>query len=178
MISIVKAGIQDVPLLSEMARQTFIESHAHSAPKADIDFYVREKYTPSVFEKELEAEHNYYNVIYSGGQPVGFSNIVFDSPYPGSEVMNMSKLDRIYILKAFYGQQHGRTLFDYNVRLAKENHQAGIWLYTWTENERAIRFYQQNGFEIIGRYDFPISKTHSNPNHRMYLDLEKSKKQY
>lgn len=172
MIKIVKASQKDAALLTEMARQTFVESHAISAAAADIEFYINQKYTLPVMEQELESDQNHYSIIYFKKKPVGFSNIVFDSPYPGSEVMNMSKLDRIYILQEYHGKKLGRALFDYNVKLAKENFQAGIWLYTWTENHQAIRFYQRNGFTIIGKFDFKISETHTNPNHRMYLSLE------
>ena len=53
--------------------------------------------------------------------------------------------------------------------LSKKKQQKGIWLAVWVENKRAIKFYQKAGFKIVGKYDFQISKTHSNPNHIMYL---------
>ena len=79
---------------------------------------------------------------------------------------NITKLERIYLLKEFY---LGAELFEYNVRLAKENNQKGMWLFVWVENERAVNFYKKNGFVIIGSHDFKISETHSNPNHQMFL---------
>ena len=34
-----------------------------------------------------------------------------------------------------------------------------------------IRFYEKKGFIITGSYDFPITATHTNPNHRMFLEF-------
>jgi ribosomal protein S18 acetylase RimI-like enzyme len=48
--------------------------------------------------------------------------------------------------------------------------EAGVWLYVWKENHRAVAFYQKMGFEIVGEGLFKISETHYNPNHVMYLD--------
>jgi len=53
--------------------------------------------------------------------------------------------------------------------LSKKNQQKGVWLEVWVENYRAISFYSKMGMKNVGSYDFPVSKTHSNPNHIMYL---------
>ena len=169
MTSICKASERDIPVLSNLAKLTLIESHGHSAPAEDMNNYIAEKYTEAVFEKELSDPNNIYHFIYLDNKPVGFSKIVFNCPYEGSELQNVTKLDRIYVLREFYDQKLGQQLFQFNVDLAKANGQAGMWLYTWVENARAIRFYQKNGFRIIGGHDFQVSPTHSNPNHHMLL---------
>ena len=72
-------------------------------------------------------------------------------------------------MKEFYDKNIGKQLFDLNIELAKANKQIGIWLYVWTENKRALRFYEKQGFKNIGSTHFRISETHSNPNYWMYL---------
>jgi ribosomal protein S18 acetylase RimI-like enzyme len=73
--------------------------------------------------------------------------------------------------KRFYDLKLGERLFNFNVQLAKTNGQAGIWLYTWKDNHRAINFYKKNGFIINGSYSFTFTEELSNPNHRMFLKL-------
>jgi ribosomal protein S18 acetylase RimI-like enzyme len=167
--SIVKAAVQDIPLLSEIATISFIESHGNSAEAKDIDNYVTEKYSVSAFREELSEEKNIYHIIYHNGRAAGYSKIVFNTPFSDSMIKNIAKLERLYLLKNFYDLKLGAVLFQFNVDLSKKNNQAGIWLYTWKENHRAINFYKKYGFEIIGSYDFAISATHSNPNHQMFL---------
>ena len=169
MISIVKAQVKDAALLAGLATQTFIESHGHSAAAADIDAYVTKNYTPAMLQAELEDPDNIYHIQYYHKLPVGFSKIILNSPYEGSPGNAVIKLERIYLLKSYYGTNLGPALMDFLIHLMKKEKQTGVWLYVWKENNRAIRFYEKKGFTITGSYDFPISATHSNPNHRMLL---------
>jgi ribosomal protein S18 acetylase RimI-like enzyme len=84
-------------------------------------------------------------------------------------IKNVTKLERLYVLKEFHHLKLGLELFNFNVELSKKNNQAGMWLFVWTENLKAINFYKKAGFNIVGKYNFKISETHSNPNHQMLL---------
>jgi ribosomal protein S18 acetylase RimI-like enzyme len=169
MISIIRADKTHAALLSELANQAFIESHGHSAPPADISAFGLKNYSIDAFTEELNDKANIYHIIYYNDVPAGYSKIVLDCPHPGSEVKNLGKLDRIYLLSGFYGLSLGKVLLGFNVDLAKQNQQAGIWLYVWIENQRALNFYTKSGFVINGSHDFKVSETHSNPNHQMLL---------
>ena len=126
-------------------------------------------YTPAFFEDELSNPKNIYTIIYYKENPVGYSKIIFNSPHIKIQSQNITKLDRLYILKEYYNLKLGASLFDYNIELSKKNNQTGTWLYVWKENLRAVSFYTKYGFKIIGSYDFKISETHSNPNHQLFL---------
>jgi ribosomal protein S18 acetylase RimI-like enzyme len=169
MIAIIKATKNDFKLLADIGRQTFLESHGESAGKADIDAYVNDKYSYPVVREELADTNNIYHLIYFDNQPAGYSKIILNSPHSNIEPQNITKLERLYLLKDFYKQKAGLELFNFNVAIAKANKQAGMWLFVWKENERAVNFYLKSGFEIIGSHDFQISATHSNPNHQMFL---------
>jgi len=169
MTSIVKASEKDSALVSEIGRDTFLESHGHSASPEDVSNYVAEKYSEAVLRQELSDPKNIYYIIYHDKRPAGYSKIIFNLPYENSPVQNIAKLERIYLLKEFYDLKLGMELLQFNIELSKKNDQAGIWLYVWKENPRAVNFYIKAGFEIIGSHDFKISETHSNPNHQMLL---------
>ena len=172
MTSIVKANEKDSQLLSEIAKITFIESHGNSAELEDINNYVAENYSDNIFKKELQDSKNIYHILYYKDQVAGYSKIITNSPCSGNEVKEVAKLERLYLLKVFYNLNLGFQLLEFNVNLAKEYKQSGIWLYVWKENHRAINFYKRNGFIIIGSYDFKISERHSNPNHQMFLSFK------
>lgn len=171
MITIQRADPADYKLLSKMGRITFLESHSHSAPEKDITGYVTGRYNEATMLAELEDPANIYHIIYAHHQPAGYSKIIFNTAHPEISIKNICKLERIYLLKEFYGSKLAAELFSFNRQLAKENRQSGFWLYTWKENERAIRFYTKQGFKIVGSFDFKISETHSNPNHLMLLEF-------
>jgi diamine N-acetyltransferase len=169
MTSIVRARKEDAQLVSEIAKLTFTESHGSSAKTEDISRYVTEKYSKDVIEEELGDVNNIYFILYHGKRPIGYSKIIFNTPYEGSQLKNITKLERLYLLKEFYNLKLGSKLFQFNADLSKSNDQAGMWLYVWKENIRAVDFYKRKGFFVIGSHDFKISETHSNPNHQMFL---------
>jgi ribosomal protein S18 acetylase RimI-like enzyme len=171
MISIVKATEDNAQLLSEIAKQTFLESHGNCAEPKDVAGYVNEKLSLDIFKQELAEKENIYHILYYNSVAAGYSKVILNEPYTNSEITGITKLERLYILKDFYDLKLGLQLFKFNINLAKENHQEGIWLYVWIENQRAVSFYKKCGFAVIGSYDFKISETHSNPNHRMFLKL-------
>ncbi|MFI5131729.1 MAG: GNAT family N-acetyltransferase [Chitinophagales bacterium] len=171
MTSIARASEKDFQLLSELAKLTFIESHGQCADPEDVNLYIAEKYSPAVIKEELNDEKNIYSIIHYNNRPAGYSKIISNAPYRDSQLKNIAKLERLYLLKEFYKLKLGSELFQFNADLARKNNQVGMWLYVWKENPQAVNFYEKKGFVIIGSYDFQISKTHSNPNHQMFLSF-------
>jgi ribosomal protein S18 acetylase RimI-like enzyme len=169
MTSIVKATIKDSNLLSKIGKQSFLESHGISAPEKDIMDYVSSKFTKEVFEKELEDSNNIFHMVFYNEKPIGYSKIIYNVSQENMPIKNVTKLERLYVLKEFHHLKLGLELFNFNVELSKKNNQAGMWLFVWTENLKAINFYKKAGFNIVGKYNFKISETHSNPNHQMLL---------
>ncbi|QXP59967.1 GNAT family N-acetyltransferase [Olleya sp. HaHaR_3_96] len=169
MVEIIQANTEHSDLIAKLAQQTFSESHGHSASKEDINNFILRNYNTEVIRKELENKQVDYHLIYFNKTIAGFSKIELQCPNINISEKNITKLDRIYLLEAFQGKQLGVKLVDFNIALSKKQHQNGIWLVVWTENQKAINFYSKMGFEIAGAYDFKISETHTNPNHVMYL---------
>lgn len=171
MTAIKRADPGHARLLSDLAGLTFMESHGSSAKAEDINTFILEKYNVDSFTAALADNRNHYNLISSEGRIAGFSNIICNFPYSSASDANIAKLERIYILKEFYDLKLGYDLLTFNIGIAKANKQQGLWLYVWKGNDRAIKFYSRNGFKVIGSFDYKISGTHSNPNHRMLLEF-------
>lgn len=169
MISITKAKIDDAHLLADLGLKTFIESHGHSASMAVIDKYVNEKFNINAVQEELADRRNIYHIIFHDQQPAGYSKIIFNENHSGIQNGDVTKLERLYLLKEFYDLKLGHQLLEFNISLSEQNNQEGMWLFVWKENERAVRFYEKAGFEIVGSFDFKLTDKHSNPNHQMLL---------
>lgn len=169
MTKIIKANTGDFQLLASVGSLSFIESHGHSAPAETVHKYVEGHYNEDIFKVELSDAANMYHLIFHNDQPAGYSKIILNAAHPNVPSANVTKLEKLYLLKAFYGLKLGFELLELNMKLAKENRQDGMWLYVWKKNLRAIDFYLKNNFEIIGSHDFKLSETHANPNHQMFL---------
>jgi ribosomal protein S18 acetylase RimI-like enzyme len=133
--------------------------------------FLERHYNSDAIKKELRDVNNVYYLIQYNDQPVGFSKMVLNAKHPNIGSKNVALLDRIYILKEFYGLKLGLELLNFNITLARENSQSGIWLYAWIGNTRAINFYQKAGFTIIGSHQYYVTKTHYDESHHMLLDF-------
>ncbi len=169
MHSITEAKTEDAELLAEIGRTSWIEAHGSSAESEHIQFYVSQKYTKEVILEQIKSPSNKYYIVYWNGKPAGYSNLIINAKDSNVDLPDVAELDRLYLLSEFYNLKLGWELLNFNIKLAKENAQNGLWLYVWKGNERALSFYHKAGFEIVGSHDFKISETHSNPNHLMLL---------
>lgn len=171
MITIRKATIEDVDILSSLSEEAFLPAHGHSAPKKDISSYIEANFSVENFKKEIVNPAFKYYLIYHTSNIAGFSKVIFNYPTPHLAVAKVTKMERLYLLEEFYGLGIGLQLMNFNSTLAQKNKQSGIWLEVWIENLRAINFYKKVGFKIVGEANFTVSKTHSNPNYIMYFEF-------
>lgn len=171
MTSIKRAVRDDAQTIVTIGYTAVGDAHRDSAAEADLKDYLDRNYNVDAISKELSDPNNFYFIISYNGQPVGFSKIVMNASHPNIAVENAAKLDRIYVLKEYFGLKLGFELLHYNIEQAKVHNQSGIWLFTWVGNTRAINFYLKIGFKIIGSHHFQVSDTHYNLNHHMLLEL-------
>jgi|TARA_B110000902_G_scaffold260407_1_gene333278 ribosomal protein S18 acetylase RimI-like enzyme len=170
MINIKKATVVDTNLLVSLSIEAFLPAHGHSSPKKDIDSYISKNFSKENLRDELLEQNNEYYLIYYKNKVAGFSKVIFNSPNENIDGINITKMERLYLLKEYYGLGLGLELFNFNVTLSKKNHQRGLWLEVWIENLRAIAFYTKTGLKKTGLYNFKVSETHSNPNYVMFQE--------
>jgi len=171
MISIVRATENDYQHIVMIGNIEVEEAHRGSCSAEDLSTYLNEHYNQDAIKKELSNSDNIYYLISYDGNVAGFSKIILNAGHENIPQKNVTKLDRIYLLKEFQGLKLGRALLEFNIKLARKNDQSGIWLYTWVENTRAIHFYHTAGFNIIGSHYFKVTETVYNLNHHMLLRL-------
>ena len=123
-------------------------------------------------EGELSNESNVYHLIYVNEELAGYSKIIYSTAYKNLTQPNSAKLERLYVLKKFHDLKIGKQLMDFNLKIVKQNAQSGLWVYVWTENQRAFRFYKNYGFQQIAETILQISARHSNPNWILNLELQ------
>lgn len=170
MVQIVLATKENIGPLTQLARNTFVASHGHSAAPHDIQEYMDANFTEAQLLPELLNKNCIYSLIYVDDSLAGYSKITLNASHPQITSSQATKLDRLYLDQNFYGKDLGKKLMNHNLQLSKEKHQSGMWLYVWKENKRAVNFYQKMNFKIIGEGDFRITDTHSNPNFIMYRE--------
>ena len=171
MISVLKATEKDCNSIVSIGKPSVAESHRDSCSAEEMNEFLERTYNNDAISEELSDPNNIYYIIHYNDQPVGFSKIVLNDKHPDIAAENVTKLDRIYLLKEFYGLKLGLGLLNFNIELSRNNNQSGMWLYTWIGNNRAIDFYLKAGFTIIGSHKFYVNKTHYDLCHQLFLNF-------
>ena len=169
MIKIIRAFDEHLHILTKIGSKTLHESHGRSAPAHIMNAYVDEKFSEAALQAELSDPDNIFHIIYYNNIPTGYSKIIYNIPIDPVPLSNITKMERLYLLEEFHGLKLGHELMEFNMNLSKQNNQAGMWLYVWKENQRALDFYKKKGFIIVGDGLFRLTDEHSNPNWQMYL---------
>ncbi|WP_172623158.1 GNAT family N-acetyltransferase [Flavisolibacter ginsenosidimutans] len=155
--------VADAELLSEIGGITLIESHGHSAPAEVMQAYKEKAFSLETCRAELADGGNVFYGAFYNGQAAGYSKIIFNEPHPAVQLQPVTKLERLYLLSDYYDKKLGHRLLEKAVALSKAQGDKGMWLDVWKKNERAVRFYEKQGFETVGESAFVLTETHSNP---------------
>lgn len=169
-MTIIKAGIEYTNALTTIGAETFIDAHRESTPMHELERYMSKVYNEVSIKNELLKKENIYHVIEQDGAVAGFSKMELDIKDPSVPFEKASKMDQLYLVKAYHGLGLGARLMQFNIDYSKSQGENGMWLVVWTKNTTAIRFYERFGFIIAAERDFILTSTHRNPCYIMSLN--------
>lgn len=141
--TIKKATPTDIPALAKVSKEAFYAPHKDAIPKEIIANYMLVNFSETTLLKEITNTNFQYHLIYVNDVLAGFSKIITNTQNQHIKETNVTKMERLYLLKEFYNLELGKELFQFNLDLAKQKNQKGIWLYVWIKNYRAIKFYKK-----------------------------------
>ncbi len=78
-----------------------------------------------------------------------------DSPAPGARPLY---LNRFYVDHAWHGRGVARALMTAVHEATRARGHDTLWLSTWERNTRAVRFYEREGFAIVGTTWFQLGE--------------------
>ncbi len=145
---------EDVPVLSKLSIDTFIESYAEQNTSENTALYIDRHFKPEQVERDLNDPGNKVFLAFSGSELAGYiklSNINQPEKLKGS---NNLEIERLYVLKQYQEQKIGATLMSYSLSYAIKNGFDTLWLGVWIHNEKAIAFYKRWDFEEFGEHIF------------------------
>lgn len=155
-----KCDLNDLDLLTAIAKETFVEAYKDDNNPEDFRLYVDSAFDAKQMKTELENPHSEFYFIYLEKTCVGYFKLN-EKDAQGEPYGNHSlELSRIYIFREFQGQDIGRLTLIKIVELAKEKNKSWLWLSVWQLNPKAIRFYERHGFK---KYDTQIFYVGNDP---------------
>jgi diamine N-acetyltransferase len=158
--SIRKATTDDAELLTRLSFTTFWDAFAHHPKNApdDLDHYMRQAFSEEQIREELANEKNVFLIAEVDEKPAGYSKVVIDNIEPGITAQRPIELARLYSHQDYIGKGVGQELMDACFALGKELGKDVMWLGVWEYNPRAQRFYEKNGFRVVGSHVFQLGE--------------------
>lgn len=151
MIAIKQLTQNEVLIVNQLAREIWPKVYDYMISKEQIDYMIDWMYDTNTLMEQAMTGHLFY-IITVDGQPKGFMGI--EPNYPDSGTLRLHKL---YVHPESQGMGLGQQLLDYAEKIANELDLASINLNVNRAN-KAVAFYQKNGFEIIKEEDLNIGK--------------------
>jgi len=159
-ILIRQAVPEDAKVLTDLAYTTFWDAFAHHPKNApdDLNHYMRQAFNQEQITAELADAKNIFLIAEIGDEAAGYSKIIIDNIEPGITAEKPIELSRLYSHQKHLGQGVGQTLMEACFERARAEDRDVMWLGVWEYNPRAQRFYEKNGFRVVGSHVFVLGK--------------------
>ena len=159
MIKIREAVIDDAGAIAQLGRLTFSETFGHLfRDKNDLEEYFEKTFSTEKIRNSFTKPNNIFWISHVNDQPVGYAKLKIRSASAFIQSEKTAQLQKIYVLKDFHSLKIGLELQKKLIAKAKEEGNESIWLSVLHTNDKAIRFYERNGFAEIGKHEFQIGK--------------------
>ena len=155
-INLRKVTVNDVEQLQKISRQTFHETFSAGNTEENMVKYLEESFSIEKLTAELNDPNAECYFATLDNQVIGYLKINFGQSQTELKDDKALEIERIYVLKDFYGKKVGQLLYEKAIELAKQVKSDYVWLGVWEENQRAISFYKKNGFEEFDKHIFKL----------------------
>ena len=144
--------------LIDIAVATFDETFASTNSKENMEDYFSRCFNEEVFRSELKNPDSWFWFIDYHGKLAGYLKYNIGSAQTELHEENGFELERIYVLKEFYGKGVGATLMDFARENAKKLGKEYLWLGVHEENFRALKFYEKYNMLQFSDHVFMMGK--------------------
>lgn len=164
MISIRKAGENDLLTVHNLAHEIWPSAYGEILGIAQLDYMLGKIYSLSSLEHQYNILKHQFILVHENEIAVGFASF---SPHDDHTIYHLNK---IYVLPDQQGKNIGKKILSY---ICKEVKKAGARSLQLNVNHynKAIHFYEKQGFKIIRNEDIDIGNGYFMNDYVMELDL-------
>ena len=149
-----RATIADAAALSTFAARIFVETFGPDNKPDDMEAYIAGAFGPDIQAAEIEDSASTIILAIDHGAPdrqmVGYAHLIAEA--------DGMKLSRLYVDKSWQGTGLAKLLMERVYEQCRAEGTDRLWLTTWTQNTRAIAFYEKIGFRITGSETFMVGE--------------------
>jgi ribosomal protein S18 acetylase RimI-like enzyme len=158
MLSILKVFNTDLDRLMSLGKKTFLDTFAYSDlnDPADVASYSVTAFTRDKMLAELNNPNSAFYFALYDAEPIGYIKINYAGAQTELNDATTLELERIYVLADHQSKRIGKELLNFAIQLAEKDKLQYLWLGVWEHNQKAINFYERNGFVTFGSHNFML----------------------
>jgi GNAT superfamily N-acetyltransferase len=145
MITITEATEHDLPIIRDIAYQTWPSTFGEILSPDQIRYMLDMMYSPDALKRQIKDKNHVFLLAREADTGAYFGYLSYELDYQAEP---KTKIHKIYLLPASQGKGVGRLLIDKVAELAIEQKNARLVLNVNRYN-KAIQFYERMGFTII-----------------------------
>jgi GNAT superfamily N-acetyltransferase len=96
--------------------------------------------------------------VEDAGAPIGYAQAGACSLPHAAVTPGCGELKRIYLVRDRQSGGLGRALFGATMAWLQAGGPRDVWIGVWSENHKALRFYDRQGFAKAGEYGFRVGR--------------------
>lgn len=155
-IEIKKVVLNDLETLRNIGKETFYETFSAENTEDDMQTYLNENFSIEKLTTELNNTNSEFYFATFNNYVIGYLKLNYGTAQTEVKEKHSLEIERIYVLKEFHGKQVGQLLCNKALELAKQTNLKYLWLGVWEKNQRAISFYEKNGFVAFDKHIFKL----------------------
>ena len=149
MTEIKPADIADLETIHRLAHEIWPSAYLEILGRQQLDYMLEKIYSLNSLKSQLTVLKHHFIILAEDSSPVGFAS------YSQHDNKAVCHLHKIYILPSLQGKHLGKQLLSYIISETKNAGATSLQLNV-NRNNKALHFYEKQGFTIIREEDIDI----------------------
>lgn len=145
---------EDLNLLCALGTTTFFEAYFEQDVSQDLGDYCVKAFNLKQLETELKDKNSTFLIAEFKDKAVGYAKLREGKLPDCLEKLNSIEIQRIYLLEKVKKKGIGKILMENCYKIALSKKYSNVWLGVWSQNKKAIEFYEKLGFIKAGTIEF------------------------
>lgn len=164
MIKVVEAKQEDLKIVHELAHKIWPYTFKEILSTQQIEYMLEWMYSITSLENQVNEKGHCFLLAKENEEYIGYAS------YQLNCENNRTKLHKIYVLPEQQGKGIGKLLLQEIIAKALQGENKKLFLNV-NKHNKAVKFYEKNGFKIIDEEDIPIGNGYYMNDYIMELGL-------
>lgn len=150
-----KAQLNDSAKLSILYKQVYIQTYGKEGVSDEFANFITKQFSTERIEETIKQNQDSIIVAVYKENLVGVAEIEFSKKCPTDNII-APELNKLYILEWFCGKGIGQKLMAFVENILQLKNEKQIWLWVLESNNRAVKFYEKQNYNLIGTASFQM----------------------